>query len=128
MHCSLETDGYDGSERTTWPAVVEAEACAAIGLGQPPCLAAGTWQGAVPVGLRHGLLAEGAEDRVRFGAWFGLEQYGVALPILAKTLPTVIACIDVTLRHSEVYLINGFERQREERLRWITSRASPCAT
>jgi hypothetical protein len=89
--------GYDGSERTTRRAVAEAKAVYRAGHRRrfrPWLPEPGLW---FQWDYGDGPLVEGLKTSL-FCAWLAWSKYRVVLPIRDKTLPTVIACIDVTLR------------------------------
>jgi transposase len=93
----LEAMGYDGSERTTRRAVAEAKAVYRAGHRRrfrPWLPEPGLW---FQWDYGDGPLVEGRKTSL-FCAWLAWSKYRVVLPIRDKTLPTVIACIDVTLR------------------------------
>jgi len=96
-HRKLEAMGYDGSERTTRRAVAEAKAVYRAGHRRrfrPWLPEPGLW---FQWDYGDGPLVEGRKTCL-FCAWLAWSKYRVVLPIRDKTLPTVIACIDVTLR------------------------------
>jgi len=93
----LAAMGYDGSERTTRRAVAEAKAVYRAGHRRrfrPWLPEPGLW---FQWDYGDGPLVEGRKTSL-FCAWLAWSKYRVVLPIRDKTLPTVIACIDVTLR------------------------------
>lgn len=93
----LEAMGYDGSERTTRRAVAEAKAVYRAGHRRrfrPWLPEPGLW---FQWDYGDGPLVEGRKTSL-FCAWLAWSKYRVVLPIRDKTLPTVIACIDVALR------------------------------
>src|SRR5258708_27752610 len=93
----LEPMGYTGSERTTRRAVAEAKATYRAGhrrrfrpwLPEPGLWFQWDYADGPLVGDRKTWL---------WCAWLAWSRFRVVLPIRDKTLPTVIACIDVTLR------------------------------
>src|SRR6266849_7065731 len=96
-HRKLEAMGYDGSERTTRRAVAEAKAVYRAGHRRrfrPWLPEPGLW---FQWDYGDGPLVEGRKTCL-FCAWLAWSRHRVVLPIRDKTLPTVIACIDVTLR------------------------------
>jgi len=96
-HRKLEAMGYDGSERTTRRAVADAKATYRAGHRRrfrPWLPEPGLW---FQWDYADGPLVEGRKTCL-FCAWLAWSKYRVVLPIRDKTLPTVIACIDVTLR------------------------------
>src|SRR6267378_7097419 len=93
----LEAMGYSGSERTTRRAVAEAKVVYRAGHRRrfrPWLPEPGLW---FQWDYGDGPLVEGRKTSL-FCAWLAWSKYRVVLPIRDKTLPTVIACIDVTLR------------------------------
>jgi transposase len=93
----LEAMGYSGSERTTRRAVAEAKAVYRAGhrrLFRPWLPEPGLW---FQWDYADGPLVEGRKTWL-WCAWLAWSRYRVVLPIRDKTLPTVIACIDTTLR------------------------------
>jgi transposase len=93
----LEAMGYDGSERTTRRAVTEAKAVYRAGHRRrfrPWLPEPGLW---FQWDYADGPLVEERRSWL-WCAWLAWSKYRVVLPIRDKTLPTVIACIDVTLR------------------------------
>ena len=93
----LAAMGYDGSERTTRRAVADAKAVYRAGHRRrfrPWLPEPGLW---FQWDYGDGPLVEGRKTSL-FCAWLAWSKYRVVLPIRDKTLPTVIACIDVTLR------------------------------
>jgi transposase len=93
----LEAMGYTGSERTTRRAVAEAKATYRAGhrrrfrpwLPEPGLWFQWDYADGPPVDGRKTWL---------WCAWLAWSRYRVVLPVRDKTLPTVIGCIDVTLR------------------------------
>jgi transposase len=96
-HRKLEAMGYDGSERTTRRAVAEAKAVYRAGHRRhfrPWLPEPGLW---FQWDYADGPVVEGRKTCL-WCAWLAWSKYRVVLPVRDKTLPTVIACIDVTLR------------------------------
>ena len=96
-HDKLKAMGYDGSERTTRRAVAEARAAWQTGrrrVHRPWVTEPGMWfqwdYGDGPV--------VGGVKTVLFCAWLAWSRFRVVIPIRDKTLPTVVACIDQSLR------------------------------
>lgn len=96
-HDKLVAMGYTGSERTTRRAVAAARAAWEAGnrrVHRPWVPEPGLWFqwdfGTGPV--------VGGVGSWLFCAWLAWSRFRVVLPIRDKTLPTVIACIDATLR------------------------------
>jgi transposase len=93
----LEAMGYTGSDRTTRRAVSEAKATYRAGHRRrfrPWLPEPGLW---FQWDYGDGPLVDGRKTWL-WCAWLAWSRYRVVLPIRDKTLPTVIACIDVTLR------------------------------
>lgn len=93
----LEAMGYSGSERTTRRAVAEAKATYRAGHRRrfrPWLPEPGLW---FQWDYADGPLVNGRKSWL-WCAWLAWSRYRVVLPIRDKTLPTVIACIDGTLR------------------------------
>ena len=109
----LEAMGYDGSERTTRRAVAEAKAVYRAGHRRrfrPWLPEPGLW---FQWDYGDGPLVE--ERRSWWWcAWLAWSKHRVVLPIRDKPLPTVIACIDVTLAPVWGRTNVWFERQRED--------------
>jgi hypothetical protein len=92
----LEPMGYTGSERTTRRAVAEAKATYRAGHRRrfrPWLPEPGLW---FQWDYADGPLVNGYKTWL-WCAWLAWSRFRVVLPIRDKTLPTVIACIDVTL-------------------------------
>jgi len=96
-HDKLVAMGYPGSERTTRRAVAEARAAFEAGrrrVHRPWVTEPGMWfqwdYGDGPV--------VGGVKAVLFCAWLAWSRFRVVIPIRDKTLPTVVACIDQSLR------------------------------
>lgn len=96
-HDKLVALGYTGSERTTRRAVAAAKKAHIAGhrrIYRPWVPEPGMWfqfdygDGPVVAGRRTWL----------FCAWLSWSRFRVVIPILDKTLPSVIACIDAALR------------------------------
>jgi transposase len=93
----LEPMGSTGSERTTRRAVAEAKAVYRAGHRRrfrPWLPEPGLW---FQWDYGDGPLVEGRKTWL-WCAWLAWSRFRVALPIRDKTLPTVIACLDATLR------------------------------
>src|SRR2546427_3636031 len=109
----LEAMGYEGSERTTRRAVAEAKAVYRAGHRRrfrPWLPEPGLW---FQWDYGDGPLVE--ERRSWWWcAWLAWSKHRVVLPIRDKPLPTVIACIDVTLAPVWGRTNVWFERQRED--------------
>jgi len=96
-HDKLVAMGYGGSERTTRRAVAAAKKSYVAGrrrIYRPWVAEPGMW---FQFDYGDGPLVCGAKTWL-FCAWLSWSKFRVVLPILDKTLPTVIACIDTTLR------------------------------
>jgi transposase len=93
----LEPMGYAGSERTTRRAVAEAKLAYRAGHRRrfrPWLPEPGLW---FQWDYADGPLIDDRKTWL-WCAWLAWSRFRVVLPIRDKTLPTVIACIDVTLR------------------------------
>src|SRR3984893_12951875 len=93
----LEPMGYTGSERTTRRAIAEAKATYPVGHRRrfrPWLPEPGLW---FQWDYADGPLVDGRKTWL-WCAWLAWSRFRVVLPIRDKTLPTVIACIDSTLR------------------------------
>ncbi|HEX3426318.1 MAG TPA: IS21 family transposase [Acidimicrobiales bacterium] len=89
--------GYSGSERTARRAVAAVKASWAAGkrrVYRPWVPEPGLW---FQYDFGDGPMIGGRKTTL-FCAWLAWSRFRVVLPILDKTLPSVIACIDVTLR------------------------------
>lgn len=89
--------GYTGSERTSRRAVAAAKASWTAGnrrVYRPWVPEPGLW---FQYDFGDGPTIGGRKTTL-FCAWLAWSRFRVVLPILDKTLPTVIACIDVSLR------------------------------
>ena len=89
--------GYAGSERTIRRAVAEAKAAYRAGHRRrfrPWLPEPGLW---FQWDYADGPLVDGRKTWL-FCAWLAWSRFRVVLPVRDKTLPTVIACIDTTLR------------------------------
>ena len=97
VHDKLVAMGYWGSERTTRRAVAAAKKSYTAGrrrIYRPWVPEPGMW---FQFDYGDGPLVGGAKTWL-FCAWLSWSKFRVVLPILDKSLPTVIACIDATLR------------------------------
>lgn len=96
-HKKLAAMGYQGSERTTRRAVALVKASWAAGnrrIFRPWVVEPGMW---FQYDFGDGPMIAGRPTTL-FCAWLAWCRFRVVLAILDKTLPTVIACIDTTLR------------------------------
>ncbi len=96
-HDKLVAMGYAGSERTTRRAVAAAKKAYVAGrrrIYRPWVTEPGMW---FQFDYGDGPVVAGAKTWL-FCAWLSWSRFRVVFPILDKTLPTVIACIDATLR------------------------------
>ena len=104
--------GYAGSERTTRRAVAEAKAAYRAGHRRrfrPWLPEPGLW---LQWDYGDGPRVEGRKSWL-FCAWLAWSRYRVVLPIRDKTLPTVIGCLDMTLRRfggTPTYALTDNER------------------
>lgn len=96
-HDKLVALGYEGSERTTRRAVAAARKAYDAGhrrVHRPWVPERGLW---FQWDFGDGPSVAGVKA-ILFCAWLSWSRFRVVLPIRDKTLPTVIACIDATLR------------------------------
>jgi len=96
-HRKLCAMGYDGSERTTRRAVAQAKAAYERGhrrVYRPWVVEPGLW---FQWDWGTGPLIWGRETQL-WCAWLAWSRFRVIIPTWDKTLPTVIACLDETLR------------------------------
>lgn len=96
-HAKLAAMGYQGSERTTRRAVAMVRGSYADGnrrIFRPWVTEPGMW---FQYDFGDGPMIAGRPTTL-FCAWLAWCRYRVVLAILDKTLPTVIACIDTSLR------------------------------
>ncbi|WP_374223456.1 IS21 family transposase [Rhodococcus sp. WY5] len=102
VHERLIELGFDGTERTTRRAVAEAKAAWQAGhrrTYRPWITEPGLWMqfdwGAGPkVPGPDGLM----RSTLLFCAWLAWSRYRVVIPVWGQTLPTLIACLDATMR------------------------------
>jgi transposase len=97
VHRKLAAMGYSGSERTTRRAVASAKAAYERGhrrIFRPWVPEPGLW---FQWDWGTGPLIWGRQTHL-WCAWLAWSRYRVIIPTLDKTLPTVIACLDETLR------------------------------
>ncbi|SEB31750.1 IS21 family transposase [Rhodococcus koreensis] len=102
VHERLVALGFDGTERTTRRAVAEAKAAWRAGhrrTYRPWITEPGLWMqfdwGAGPkVPGPGGIL----RSTLLFCAWLAWSRYRVVIPVWDQTLPTLIACLDATVR------------------------------
>lgn len=102
VHERLVELGFDGTERTTRRAVAEAKAAWRAGhrrTYRPWITEPGLWMqfdwGAGPtVPGPDGIM----RSTLLFCAWLAWSRYRVVIPVWDQTLPTLIACLDATLR------------------------------
>jgi transposase len=93
----LEALGYEGSERTTRRVVAEAKAAYRAGHRRrfrPWLPEPGLW---LQWDYGDGPLVEERKSWL-FCAWLSWSRYRVVLPIRDKTVPTLLGCLDTTLR------------------------------
>ncbi|MEJ7583973.1 MAG: IS21 family transposase, partial [Acidimicrobiales bacterium] len=96
-HDKLTAMGYEGSERTTRRAVAIARKAYDAGhrrVHRPWVPEPGLW---FQWDFGDGPTVAGVKA-VLFCAWLSWSRFRVVLPIRDKTLPSVVGCIDVTLR------------------------------
>jgi len=97
-HDKLIPLGYTGSERTTRRAVASAKKAFASGrrrVFRPWVPEPGMW---FQFDWGDGPLVAGVMKTWLFCAWLAWSRFRVVIPVTDKTLPTLIACIDQTLR------------------------------
>lgn len=100
VHRKLQAMGYDGSERTTRRAVAAAKAAFERGnrrVYRPWVVEPGLW---FQWDWGTGPLIWGRPTQL-WCAWLAWSRFRVIIPTWDKTLPTVIACLDETLRAFE---------------------------
>lgn len=112
VHEKLEALGFDGSERTSRRAVAKARKAYAAGhrrVFRPWIPEPGMWLqfdwGKGP--------AIGRRETVLFCAWLAWSRFRVIIPTWDRTMPTVIACLDETLRRfggAPTYALTDNER------------------
>ncbi len=112
VHDKLRTLGFEGSERTTRRAVAQAKKAHAAGhrrVFRPWIPEPGMWlQFDWGKGPRIG-----GRDTLLWCAWLAWSRFRVVIPTLDRTMPTVIACLDETLRRfggSPTYALTDNER------------------
>ena len=114
--------GYAGSERTTRRAVAEAKAAYRAGHRRrfrPWLPEPGLW---FQWDYADGPLVEGRKTWL-WCAWLAWSRFRVVLPVRDKTLPTVIACLDATLRRFGGYV--GDRCQEASSFSWASRARSP---
>ena len=97
VHERLVALGFDGSERTTRRAVAEAKDAFAAGNRRPlrPWITEpGGW---LQFDWGHGPIVAGRQTLL-WCAWLAWSRFRVVIPTWDRTLPTVLACLDETLR------------------------------
>lgn len=97
VHERLGALGYTGSERSTRRAVADAKKRRKLGTGRvyrPWVVEPGMW---FQYDFGEGPRVAGRSTQL-FCAWLAWSRYRVVLPMWDKALPTVIGCIDSTLR------------------------------
>lgn len=112
VHDKLLTLGFEGSERTTRRAVARAKKAYAAGhrrvfrpwIPEPGMWLQFDWGKGPRIGRRDTLL---------WCAWLAWSRFRVVIPTWDRTMPTVIACLDETLRRfggSPTYALTDNER------------------
>ncbi len=112
VHEKLRALGFEGSERTSRRAVAKAKRAYAAGhrrvfrpwIPEPGMWLQFDWGKGPLVGRRETLL---------FCAWLSWSRFRVVIPTWDRTMPTVIACLDETLRRfggSATYALTDNER------------------
>jgi transposase len=111
-HDKLLALGFEGSERTTRRAVARARNAFAAGhrrVYRPWIPEPGMW---LQFDWGHGPRIGGRESML-WCAWLAWSRFRVVIPTWDRTLPTVVACIDETLRRfggSPTYALTDNER------------------
>ena len=111
-HDKLLALGFEGSERTTRRAVARAKHAFAAGhrrVYRPWIPEPGMW---LQFDWGHGPRIGGRESML-WCAWLAWSRFRVVIPTWDRTLPTVVACIDETLRRfggSPTYALTDNER------------------
>ena len=117
VHERLVPMGFTGNERTTRRAVAAAKARWRAGhvrayrpwLTEPGLWLQWDWGKGPPVPRPDGTL----RDTLLFCAWLAWSRFRVVLPAWDRTLPTLIACLDATLRRvggAPVYALTDNEK------------------
>jgi len=112
VHDKLLALGFEGSERTTRRAVAQAKKAYAAGhrrvfrpwIPEPGMWLQFDWGKGPRIGRRETLL---------WCAWLAWSRFRVVIPTCDRTMPTVIACLDETLRRfggSPTYALTDNER------------------
>lgn len=112
VHDKLRALGFGGSERTTRRAVAHAKRAYAAGhrrvfrpwISEPGMWLQFDWGKGPKIGRRETLL---------WCAWLAWSRFRVVIPTWDRTMPTVIACLDETLRRfggSPTYALTDNER------------------
>ncbi len=97
VHDKLLALGFTGSERTTRRAVAQVKAayrCGRVRVHRPWITEPGLW---LQYDYGDGPVVDGVKT-VLFCAWLAWSRFRVVLPLRDKTLPSVFAALDVTLR------------------------------
>lgn len=97
VHDKLTAMGFAGSERTTRRAVAEAKAVWRAGqrrVFRPWLPEPGLW---LQFDWGSGPRVDG-RDTLLFCAWLAWSRFRVVLPVRDRTLPSLLACVDTTLR------------------------------
>lgn len=112
VHDKLRAVGFEGSERTTRRAVADAKKAHAAGhrrVFRPWIPEPGMWlQFDWGKGPRIG-----GRDTLLWCAWLAWSRFRVVIPTWDRTMPTVIACLDETIRRfggSPTYALTDNER------------------
>ncbi|MFE7751100.1 IS21 family transposase, partial [Streptomyces sp. NPDC057428] len=97
VHRRLTAMGFDGGERTTRRTVAEAKAQYRAGqrrIYRPWITEPGLW---LQWDWGDGPVIAGRQTTL-WCVWLAWSRFRVVIPVLDKTLPTVVACLDATLR------------------------------
>ena len=117
VHERLVPMGFGGTERSTRRAVAAAKARWRAGharacrpwISEPGLWLQWDWGKGPPVPAPDGTL----RDTLLFCAWLAWSRFRVVLPVRDRTLPTLIACLDATLRRvggAPVYALTDNEK------------------
>jgi transposase len=112
VHDKLQALGFEGSERTTRRAVAQAKKAFAAGqrrVFRPWIPEPGMW---VQFDWGKGPRI-GRQDTLLWCAWLAWSRFRIVIPTHERTMPTVIACLDETLRRfggSPTYALTDNER------------------
>src|SRR5437773_11585379 len=130
-HDKLVALGYCGAERTTRRAVARVRAAFKSGrvrVHRPWVTEPGMW---LQYDFGDGPVIDGVKT-ILFCAWLAWSRFRVVLPILDKSMPSVFAALDVTLRRvggAPTYVLTDNEKtvtvEQWPGSRCVTRRCSP---